>query len=225
MKLRVVGWVYYDDDLEQGEIGWAARNAVIDEIKKRGYLFSGWAHQEADCCTPVLNDGKMYCFSQRGWGGVMAEAHGYTDIMDYARFAFMRDSDTEIRPKEIFDEETFTPEYDLNERFELQVTEKVFAAAQKSRKIKLDDLPQLRYLDKGDELALICGEKNAEYIVTDVERKKDLTEAQRQKLEFEFYDYGNPKAKRAEEIFNNTKIVMVIELKRKLSDVKRTTVK
>lgn len=226
MKLRVVGWAYYDDDMEQGDIGWAARNAIIDDIKAHGYLFSGWAHQECDCCAPVLNDGKLYCFSQRGWGGVMAEAHGYNGRMDYARFAFAMDAEDEIRPKYAFDEDTFVPEYDLNQRFELQVSNATFDQAQSESKVKfmgntefterkvvLDDLPELRYLDEGDTLALVCGQEIAEYTVLDVERKRDLTEEKRWQLELDSYAFDDPdRMKRADEEFDNAKIVMIVKL-------------
>lgn len=215
MKLRVVGWTYYDDYLEEGSNGWAARSAIIDDIKKHGYIFSGWAHQEADCCAPVLNDGKMYCYSQRGWGDLMAEAHGYTGRMDYARFAFAIDDDSEIRPTEYFDEENFTPEYDLNESFEINVSKDIFDLAETSLEIKLDDLAELRYLDFKDTLVLSCDGKKAEYLVWDVDRKRDLTEEKRFELEVAFYDLGNEeKMKKAEEEFNNTKIVMIIKLKK-----------
>ena len=214
MKLRVVGWTYYDDALPQGEVGWAAQNAIIDEIKERGYLFSGWAHQEADLCAPVLNDGKMYLFSQRGWGGVMAEAHGYTGRMDYAKFAFMGDAAKEIRPKERFDKRSFLPETDLNERFELRVTQEMLDSARHAHEIKLDDLPELRYLDAGDVLTLISGEEKAEYTVKDVDRDKDLSEEERLELRFAFYDHRNPeRQKRAEEAFDRAKIILTVTFK------------
>lgn len=215
MKLRVIGWTYYDDDLPQGENGWAARNAVVDEIKKRGYIFSGWSHQEALCCVPVCNDGKMYCFSQRGWGDIMAEAHGYTGRMDYVRFAFVSsiDYDSEIRPKQEYNEDAFIPEGDLSERFELEVTQHIFDDAQQTRKIKLDDLPALRYLDAGDTLALTCNQKTVEYTVADVDRARDLTEDKRRELELAFWDVlDRERMKRAEEEFNSTKVIMIIKL-------------
>ena len=121
MKLKVIGWTYYGTQLPQGKLGWAARNAIIDDIKEHGYLFSGWAHQEGNFCAPVLNDGKIYRFSQRGWGGVMAEAHGYTGRMDYTLFAFAGDRKKEIRPDGGYDQRKFEPQGSLNERFELSV--------------------------------------------------------------------------------------------------------
>ena len=159
MKLRVVGWTYYDDDWLPGTRGWAARHAIIDEIKKRGYLFSGMAHQEGDNCAPILNDGRIYCYSQRSWGSIMAEAHGCTGIMDYAKFAFIVDPDKASFPQERIDENKFELELNLNERFEIEVEKSILESACKEHEITLDNLPALRYLDEGDTLCLLCGNK------------------------------------------------------------------
>ena len=83
MKLRVVGWSSTYADVEAGEVSWAVRNAIIDEIRKHGYEFSGPTHGDCYGCTPILNNGKKYLFSTRGWGDIMAEAQGYTGSMDY----------------------------------------------------------------------------------------------------------------------------------------------
>lgn len=216
MKLRVVGWTYYDDDLLHDD-SWAARMAVVDDIKKHGYEFSGWSHQECMCCAPVLNNGKMLCYSQRGWGSVMAEAHGYTGRLDYTMYAFIVDSeqlDEEIHPTDEFDEENFIPETDLNERFELAVSQQIFDDAKNVGQIKVDDLPELRYLDVGDTLALTCGNATAEYAVADVDRMRDLTDEQRLDFEMAFYDFEHDEErKRANEEYNKIKIVMIIKLK------------
>lgn len=214
MKLRVIGWTYYGDDLPQGKIGWAARNAIVDEIKKQGYLFSGASHQDCDYCVPVCNDGKIYRFSQRNWGDVMAEAHGCMCRMDYVKFAFSYsiDYDSEIRPKEQYDEDMLIPKGDLNERFEIEVSPNVFASAQHSHKISLDDLPTLRYLDVGDTLALICERKTVEYTVTDVVRTKDLTEERRRELELAIRHVSDIKRmKSALDEFDSTKTIMIIK--------------
>ena len=50
MKYKVIGWTYYDNNevLDSGNtIGFAERNAIIDEIRKHKYLFTGWHHQES----------------------------------------------------------------------------------------------------------------------------------------------------------------------------------
>ena len=145
----------------------------------------------------------------------MAEAHGHTERMAYARFAFMSDPDTEIRPAEGIDKAAFMLEKDLYERFELEVSEEVFRAAKTAREIKLDDLPSLTYIDEGDTVALSCGGQTAEYTVKDVDRKKDFTEEEAFELEVDMHMYNDrERMARAEEKFNSAKIIMIIKLKR-----------
>ena len=214
MKLRVVGWVNNGEEVEQGKPGWAARHAIIDEIKKNGYLFSGWAHQEGYGLAPVLNDGKMYCYSQRVWGGIMAEAHGYTGKMDYAKFAFMMESEKEKKPEVNFDPETFVPETDLNEKFDLKVGKDTLDIAKAKGQIRLYDNPALRYLDGGDTLVLVGEEKKVEYVVETVDRAKDLTDEKRAELEAAMNDTENKeKAQLAEEEYKNAKTIMTIKFK------------
>ena len=223
MKLRVVGWTWYDDDIEEGKQCWAARNAIVDDIKAHGYEFSGWAHQECERCAPILNDGKIYRFSQRGWGDVMAEAHGLTGRLDYTIYAFNwngfylddeeNDEEKEVYPQEDFDIDSFAPETDLSERFEVEVSSQIYETALQQGEIKLDDLAELRYLDGGDTLELRCGDKRAEYIVADVDRQKDLTEEERLKFEMAFYDFHNEqRRKHANEVFDSIKVVMIVKL-------------
>ncbi len=89
MKIKVIGWASYDDcQYEEGDVGYAAHEAILRDVKENGYMFSGYQHQEHEYCTPVLSDGKIYRYSQRGWGSLIAEAQGLTDPMDYARFSF-----------------------------------------------------------------------------------------------------------------------------------------
>lgn len=175
MKLRVVDWVDYDDyDMPEGTIGWAARNAIIDDIRKHKYLFSGWAHQEGYRCTPLLNDGKIYRFSQRGWGDIMAEAHGEEGKMSYASYAFMMDRKFEKRPDR---RAMFTGDFetDLNETFKVETSADAFESAQRENKIVFDNFEKLRYLDEGDTLVLSSNGETKTYLVTGVERSRDNT--------------------------------------------------
>ena len=216
MKLKVIGWTSYSTPLKQGKVSWAAQYAIIEEIKKHGYSFSGWAHQEGYGCAPVLNDGKVYRFSQRGWGGIMAEAHGYTGSMDYSLYAFAGDRDKEIRPEGGYDESAVAPEGSLAESFSFEVSEAEFLKLHKKRKIKWEDVPALKYLDAGDRLIFTCKEQLVEYIVTDVERQKDLTEEEMLEWERRFYNAaGKPdEMKKAEEEFDSIKTVMMIKVKK-----------
>lgn len=173
MKYRVVGWTSYDDASVEdsgNSIGFAERNAIIDDIKAHGYLFSGYDHQEMLDCAPVLNDGKRRCFSQRGWGGVMAEAHGYFGAYDYSLFTFGSSDEYSKRPSEYFFAEGFTPEENLEEHFEIEVDESIFAHAKSQNPFFLPDLDVLRYIDAGDTLTLTCGAQSAHFSVAAIGR-------------------------------------------------------
>lgn len=254
MKLRVVGWVFPYYNFEQGEVTWSVRNAIIDEIRKRGYKFSGNTHQDSSC-TPVLNNGKKYLFSSRGWGDLMAEAHGYTGMMDYLQFSspvYRSDEvvpdwddnefDTYIYSDEYDFEEEFESLYgketdeeykkamreemlesqqylkvetDLNERFEVEVKKEDLNAAKTQRQIILPVLPELRYLDRGDTLALTCEGQTAEFIVENVERKRDLSEERLQQLIHETYDYrDHERAARAQDEIDRATMILAVTLKK-----------
>ena len=138
MKYRVIGWTYYEDSeiLDSGNtIGFAERNAIIDEIRKHQYFFSGWHHLESwDGVVPVLNDGRKRCFSQRGWGGVMAEAYGYMGDYDYASFAFHQSvpgNKLHFAPDD-FNIYEYEPEAVENEHFKVAVNEGLFEIAKTS---------------------------------------------------------------------------------------------
>ena len=175
MKYKVVGWASYDDmSIEDSgnTIGFAERHAVIDDIKANGYLFSGYDHQEMCDCAPVLNDGKRRCFSQRGWGGVMAEAHGYFGAYDSSLFAFGINEEYAKRPKNYFFADSFTPEENLAEHFEIEVDESIFALAKTHNPFFLPDLDALRFIDAGDTLTLYCGEESLHFeAITDIDRE------------------------------------------------------
>ena len=178
MKYRVIGWTNYDDESvpdKAGCLGFAERHAIIDDIRAHGYLFSGWDHQEMWDCTPILNDGKKRCYSQRSWGGIMAEAYECTGDYDYARFTFSESLDREkcVYPKNSNYPRATTPEADLSEHFILSVEEELFTLAETSNPFFLEDLKELRYIDAGDTLTLVSGDKRATYFVTDIDRNRN----------------------------------------------------
>ncbi len=85
MALKVLGWASYSDhSYPAGEYSEEVRSVVLLDVKRNGYLFTGLDHQEGIGCAPVLNDGKIYRFSQRGWGELMATAHSSCDYALYA---------------------------------------------------------------------------------------------------------------------------------------------
>ncbi len=176
MKYKVIGWTYYDNNevLDSGNsIGFAERNAIIDEIRKHKYLFTGWHHQESwDGVVPILNDGRKRCFSQRGWGGVMAEAYGEMGDFDYARYAFYdhaNPSELKFAPEE-YDESLV--EAVENEHFEVEVSDKLFEIAKISNPFYLEDIDELRYIDANDIITLKCNGEKLTYVVKDVDRNK-----------------------------------------------------
>ena len=188
MKIKVVGWTCYDFyDFPEGDNSWAVRMAVVDEIKCNGYLFTGEDHQEGPNCCPVFNDGKLRRFSQRGFADIMAEAHGDTGYMDYAMYMFGIKQEACIFPQKSACKSRFVVEKNLAETFTLQVDEQffnsvpnkdvfdVFGHKATRRAIKLPDLPELRYIDKGDTLVVTCQDKKATFLILDVERGRNLS--------------------------------------------------
>ncbi len=180
MKYRVVGWTDFESEEVDGVDGhsFAERNAIIDEIRRKGYRFSGWDHQEMQTCTPVLNDGKARYYSQRGWGSIMAEAH--ERLGDYAGYAFGSGTNT---PCEEFDPAQFIPETDLHEAFTVNVAEDLFALAQRKNPFFLEDLPELRMIDRGDRLTLVCKDRYMTVEIIDIDRSRNIRRKDR------VYDY------------------------------------
>lgn len=88
--LEVVDWVEWsDDDWKPSEIEFdKAREAVIKEIRKHGYHFDGYYHQNGDYGVPLLSDGHYFEVSQRVWGGIMADAYPeeYEDPNDRSNY-------------------------------------------------------------------------------------------------------------------------------------------
>ena len=245
MKLRVVGWVAPYATTEEGTVSWAARNAIIDELRKHGYIFSGPSHNDESGCTPVLNNGKKYLFSTRGWGDVMAEAQGYTGSMDYMRFYmplddevypdtnrnefdyvtvedmdemlsfFYEDMDEEYRDDLLNTSKFLTPETDLNERIELEAGKDILDSALNECKIVVPVAPELRYLDAGDTLALICDGTVTEFTVFEVVRKRALSEQKLKELIDATYDFKNrERAKKAQDEIDASPFVLHIKLKK-----------
>ena len=177
MKYKVIGWTYFDgDEFPDGDITFAVRHAIVDDIRKRGYLFSGYDHQEMLCCCPVLNDGKKRSFSQRGFADVMAEAHGECEPYSYARYMMGIREEYVKRPSdhpsllEVSDTDT------LREEFTIEVSSEALRRSTSEGRLALPDPANLRYVERGDEILLCAEGMSARFAVTDVDRRKDLPE-------------------------------------------------
>ena len=91
----VVKWTFWFDE-QYPETDWPISDeeeqeyidAIVREIRKRGYRITGFAHQGEQFCTPVFNDGRRYTASFRQWGGIMADAQGIEGEYGYAVWAW-----------------------------------------------------------------------------------------------------------------------------------------
>lgn len=188
MKYKVIGWTYgddYDFPTQDKTIGFAERNAIIDEIRKHKYLFSGWHHQESwENCVPILNDGKKREYSQRGWGGVMAEAYDQTEDYDYVIFTFHESIKKEALrfPKEEFDKNDFVSEPLENEHYNVEISKELFEIAKKKNPFYLEDLESLRFIDTNDTITLTCEGESLTFLVDDVNRNKKEIEFKKHHL-------------------------------------------
>lgn len=172
MKYKVIGYTDYDwSEFEDGENTDAAIEAIIEDIKSHGYCFSGYAHQEYDNGVPVLNDGLARRFSQRGWGGVMAKAHGFMGYMDYSSFAFSFGYDEEKMPPL---DRAITPDEveDIisEDSYWVELSNGELAKAQDKGELELSDAPKYKKLERGDTLVLFAGDKTVACTVKDYER-------------------------------------------------------
>lgn len=158
MKYEVIGWTDNENDYPVHKWGTApVRAAIIREIKKHGYLFGGDKHENL---LPVLNDGTLVSYSWRGWGGVMAEAHGKEGDCSYM-FAYM---DSRIDPKlrkypqvVDIDPALIVPKESLAETFEMHLTDEMFNAVKSGTKtveVRLFD-DKRKSVDIGDYIEFI----------------------------------------------------------------------
>ena len=180
MKYKVIGWTFSDNhNIEDAPLSFASRHAIADEIKAHGYLFSGEDHQDALYGCPVLNDGKKRACSQRGFAGIMAEAHGETDAYSYAKYMFGIKRSAVVAPKSEVNKNAILPQNELAESFEVELNETAYHSALQTGELVLDDIPALRFADSGDTIVLVCGKARTERFILDVNREKDLTKDER----------------------------------------------
>ena len=83
MDLKIVGWTDYDSEypsitVSNEEIGEVV-SIVVDEIKEKGYAFSGNDHQNSYTGVPVFDNGTCLRASMRSWGMIMTFAYPEVD--------------------------------------------------------------------------------------------------------------------------------------------------
>lgn len=155
MKYKVIGWTFSDNyDIENAPLTFATRHAIVDDIRENNYLFSGFDHQEAWYGCPVLNDGKKRACSQRGFAGIMAEAHGETELYAYSKYMFAIKEEAKIKPKAIINKQEMVTPFSLRETYTLEVSETVYSTVVKESFIILKDLAELRYIDSSDSIII-----------------------------------------------------------------------
>ena len=77
-EIKVIGWTdiynaaYKECDYNNPKY----IKAVIEEIKKTGYKFTGDYHQNGEYGAPVFNDGTLLFLSIDEWGWIIAKTYG-----------------------------------------------------------------------------------------------------------------------------------------------------
>lgn len=180
MKLKVIGWTHFDDrKYPEKEIDSVAYQAIYDEIKENGYLFSGWHHNEIDKCAPVLNDGCIRRFSQRSWGSLMADVLGEKGRYAYARYSFNThfdvDEDRIKLPDKEVNEAEILPEKELYEEHVIDADDKLLIEALSEGTIHLPDSPDKRYMHVKDTVLLINNGKKYRFRIRDIDIRKEIS--------------------------------------------------
>lgn len=154
MKYEVIGWTYSGTQAfpMHKDITASVDAAIIKEIRKHGYFFGGDVHENY---CPVLNDGTYVSYSWRGWGRIMALAHGNQDELGYM-IAYMEDLIApEVRKRPEWgkvDCSRIVPKETLTETFVMHLSDDMFEAVKagtKTVEIRLFD-EKRKLVDIGD---------------------------------------------------------------------------
>lgn len=154
MKYEVIGWTYSGTQTYpmHKDITACVDAAIIKEIREHGYFFGGDVHENY---CPVLNDGTYVSYSWRGWGRIMALAHGNQDDLGYM-IAYMEDLiDPAVRKRPAWgkvDVSRIVPKETLAETFVMHLSEDMFEEVRAGRKtveIRLFD-EKRKLVDIGD---------------------------------------------------------------------------
>ena len=84
--MRIIGWTEWDNPKYERlypqtyEEYLQVEEAITNELRSKGYKFTGDYHQNGDFGVPILDNGMVYQCTQRCWGEIMASA--YPDEVD-----------------------------------------------------------------------------------------------------------------------------------------------
>lgn len=111
--MKIIGWTEWDDpnykemfpigEIHSSDAVDSVRKIIAEELKNKGYKFTGTYHQNGDYGVPVFDTGEVFQCSQRMWGGIMAEAYPESDSdgYGYLRWAWtLPDTENMVIPKE-----------------------------------------------------------------------------------------------------------------------------
>lgn len=203
MKYKVIGWTSMDSNIEEVDSTYASFNAIVDHIKEMKYCFTGTSHQFHNLGCPVLNDGKKRTYSERTWGGMMADIHGGADVLAYT-YAFYDDDFVDVFPDASLEikKEDIVIDHNMSEEFIIDSCDILNDyKTDKSVYVFIND--KFRYLDKGDYLII----NNEKYLVNDVDYGyyyKDRFVTEEEYTDVLLKDYNQ-----AKDIMKSRKIIII----------------
>lgn len=184
MKYKVIGWTEYGNkEYPQNPrpCGNSAWNALVGELRQKGYRFGGDAHQYSDGGVPVLNDGTRLEYSMRTWGEAMAEAVYGSDPPPKAYMKFYMGVEGDcIMPRPYVDKTLISPAPALADTYEMKLAPEPFALVKSGKKTveaRLYDKKR-SLLDVGDIIIFKCtgGEESLKVQIKDLVYADDFKE-------------------------------------------------
>lgn len=103
-EYKVTDWTSWSDaesrpESRPGTIPFScAFDAVVREMKEKGYEFSGNYHQNGKTGVPVINGRFPFMVSMRVWGDVMARVTGDTGPGAHIRWTYSAPGGEEVVP-------------------------------------------------------------------------------------------------------------------------------
>ena len=103
--MKIIGWTWHGnpDYQEMYPIGFNVKpntdwsraeveQTIINELRDKGYRFTGDYHQNGDYGVPVFDNDLVATFTKRQWGALMYRAYpdeeGYSETLEYCKWAW-----------------------------------------------------------------------------------------------------------------------------------------